>query len=74
MNEMPIITALTQRYIDLEGLSPDIARTAAAQAVAIGLGVVVFAPLIDLDGPEQVNEVFSLWRHNLGLLAKYPPA
>jgi AcrR family transcriptional regulator len=74
LKEMPIITALTQRYIDIEGLSPEIARTAAAQAVAIGLGVVVFAPLIDLNGPEQVSDVFTLWRHNLGLLAKYPPA
>lgn len=74
LKEMPIITALTQRYIDIEGLSPAIARTAAAQAVAIGLGVVVFAPLIDLNGPEQVSDVFALWRHNLGLLAKYPPA
>ena len=74
LKEMPIITALTKRYIDIEGISPEIARTAAAQAVAIGLGVVVFAPLIDLDGPEDVNDVFTLWRHNLGLLAKYPPA
>lgn len=74
LKEMPIITALTQRFIDIEGLSPAIARTAAAQAVAIGLGVVVFAPLIDLDDPEEVKEVFALWRHNLGLLAKYPPA
>lgn len=74
LKEMPIITALTQRYIDLEGISPEIARTAAAQAVAIGLGVVVFAPLIDLDSPEDVKDVFTLWRHNLGLLAKYPPA
>lgn len=74
LKEMPIITALTKRYIDIEGISPEIARTAAAQAVAIGLGVVVFAPLIDLDSPEDVKDVFTLWRHNLGLLAKYPPA
>ena len=74
LKEMPIITALTKRYIDIEGISPEIARTAAAQAVAIGLGVVVFAPLIDLDGPEDVNDVFTLWRHIIGLLAKYPSA
>jgi AcrR family transcriptional regulator len=71
---MPIITALAQRFIEVEGLSPEIAEIAAAQAVAIGLGVVIFAPLIDLDKPEKVAEVFKLWRHNLGLLAKYPPA
>lgn len=71
---MPIITALAQRYIEVEGLNPEIAEIAAAQAVSIGLGVVIFAPLIDLDEPEKVAEVFKLWRHNLGLLAKYPPA
>lgn len=71
---MPIITALAQRFIEVEGLSPEIAEIAASQAVAIGLGVVIFAPLIDLDEPEKVAEVFKLWRHNLGLLAKYPPA
>ena len=74
MKGMPIITALTQRFIEVEGLSPDIAQTAATQAVSIGLGVVIFAPLIDLDEPEKVADVFKLWRHNLGLLAKYPPA
>ena len=74
MKGMPIITALTQRFIEVEGISPDIAQLAAAQAVAIGLGVVVFAPLIDIDNPDKVTEIFQLWRHNLGLLAKYPPA
>jgi AcrR family transcriptional regulator len=74
LEEMPIITALTQRYIEVEGISPEIARLAASQAVAIGLGVVVFAPLINLESPEELNGVFTLWRHNLGLLAKYPPA
>lgn len=74
MKGMPIITALTQRFIEVEGISPEIAQLAAAQAVAIGLGVVVFAPLIDIDNPEKVSQIFQLWRHNLGLLAKYPPA
>lgn len=74
LKEMPIISALAQRYVEIEGISPEIAQIAAAQAVAIGIGVVVFAPLIDLDEPEKVAEVFTLWRHNLGLLAKYPPA
>jgi AcrR family transcriptional regulator len=74
MKGMPIITALSQRFIEVEGLSPEIADIAAAQVVAIGLGVVVFAPLIDMDSPEKVAQIFTLWRHNLGLLAKYPPA
>ncbi len=72
LKEMPIITALTKRFIDVEGLSPDIAQVAAVQATAIGIGVVTFAPLIDID-TTRVVEVFALWRHNLGLLAKYPP-
>ena len=74
MKGMPIITALTRRFIEVEGISPEIAQLAAAQAVAIGLGVVVFAPLIDIDNPEKVSQIFQLGRHNLGLLAKYPPA
>jgi AcrR family transcriptional regulator len=72
--EMPIITALAQRFIEVEGLSPEIAQLAAVQATAIGIGVVIFAPLIDMDSPEKVAQIFTLWRHNLGLLAKYPPA
>ena len=72
--EMPIITALTQRFIEVEGLSPAIAQLAAVQATAIGIGVVIFAPLIDMQDPAKIAEVFTLWRHNLGLLAKYPPA
>ncbi len=74
LHEMPIITALSQRFIDVDGLSPAIAQVAAVQATAIGIGVVIFAPLIDMNSPEKVAEIFSLWRHNLGLLAKYPPA
>jgi AcrR family transcriptional regulator len=74
LKEMPIITALTQRFIDVEGISPAIAQLAAVQATAIGIGVVTFAPLIDVDDPARVAEIFTLWRHNLGLLAKYPPA
>jgi hypothetical protein len=74
LHEMPIITALSQRFIEVDGLSPSIAQVAAVQATAIGIGVVIFAPLIDMDSPEKVAEIFSLWRHNLGLLAKYPPA
>jgi AcrR family transcriptional regulator len=74
LHEMPIITALAQRFIEVEGLSPEIAQLAAVQATAIGIGVVIFAPLIDMDSPEKVAQIFTLWRHNLGLLAKYPPA
>jgi AcrR family transcriptional regulator len=74
LEEMPIITALTQRFVDVEGLSPAIAQIAAVQVTAIGIGVVIFAPLIDMDSPEKVAQIFTLWRHNLGLLAKYPPA
>lgn len=74
LKEMPIITALTKRFIEVEGLSPAIAQIAAVQAIAMGIGVVTFAPLIDIDDPSRVAEIFTLWRHNLGLLAKYPPA
>jgi len=71
LKEMPIITALTQRFIDVEGITPSIAKATATQATAIGIGIVTFGPLIDIDDPA---EIFTLWRHSLGLLAKYPPA
>lgn len=70
----PIISTLTQRFIDVEGLDPSIARAAAIQATAIGIGAASFAPVMDLTDAADLASVLSLWRHNVGLLAKYPPA
>ena len=73
-NDMPILDALTQRYIDVEGLDPSIARQAAVQAIAIGLGAGTFSPILGMTGHEDIMPVMALWRHIVGLLSKYPPA
>lgn len=73
-DEMPILDALTQRYINVEGIEPSIARQAAIQAIAIGLGAGTFSPILGMTGQQDVMPVMSLWRHVVGLLSKYPPA
>ena len=71
--EMPILDALTQRYIDIEGIDPSIARQAAIQAIAIGLGAGTFSPILGMTGHKDVMPVMALWRHIVELLSKYPP-
>ena len=72
--DMPILDALTQRYIDVEGIEPSIARQAATQAIAIGLGAGTFSPILGMTDHKDILPVMSLWRHMVGLLSKYPPA
>ncbi|MEY3656709.1 MAG: hypothetical protein RL114_1067 [Actinomycetota bacterium] len=73
-SNMPILDALTARYIDVEKIDPAIARQAAIQAIAIGLGAGTFAPILGMDNQKEAKPVMDLWRHIIGLLAKYPPA
>lgn len=70
---MPILEALTARYIEVEKIDPAIARDAAIQAIAIGLGANTFGPLLGMTDMSAVGPVMKLWRHIVGLLAKYPP-
>jgi AcrR family transcriptional regulator len=72
--EMPILDALTQRYIDIEGIDPSIARQAAIQAIAIGLGAGTFSPILGMTGHKDIMPVMTLWRHIVELLSKYPSA
>lgn len=72
-SHMPILEALTTRYIEVEKLDPAMARYAAIQAISIGLGANTFGPLLGMTGTETVAPVMKLWRHIVGLLAKYPP-
>lgn len=72
--DWPVIDALTTRYISIENIDPSIAREAATQAVAIGLGAGIFGPLLDMHTPANYQPVMSLWRHVVGLLSKHPPA
>ena len=73
-NDMPILDALTLRYVDVEKIEPAIARQTAIQAISIGLGAGTFAPILGMEKPSDIVPVMALWRHIIGLLAKYPPA
>jgi AcrR family transcriptional regulator len=73
-DDMPILEALTVRYIDVEKIDPTIARQAAIQALSIGLGAGTFAPILGMETPGDVLPIMDLWRHVIGLLGKYPPA
>jgi AcrR family transcriptional regulator len=73
-NGLPILDALTERYIGIEKIDPAIAKQAAIQALSIGLGAGTFAPILGMEKPSDIGPVMTLWRHIIGLLAKYPPA
>jgi AcrR family transcriptional regulator len=73
-NDMPILDALTVRYIDIEKIDPSIAKQAAIQAISIGLGAGTFAPILGMEKPSDILPIMDLWRHVIGLLGKYPPA
>ena len=68
----PIVEALTTRYIEVEKIDPSIAREAALQAIAIGIGAGTFGPLAGWNQNDSLS-VLKLWRHMLGLLAEHPP-
>jgi AcrR family transcriptional regulator len=67
-----ILESLRNRYRDTEGLNPDDAETAAVIASALGIGVGAFAPILQSGLEVDMERVFPMWRHILGLLAKYP--
>lgn len=69
---MPILEALTARYVEIEKIDPAIARDAAIQAISIGLGANTFGPLLGMTGTETITPVMNLWRHIVGLLAEHP--
>ena len=71
---MPILEALTARYINVENIDASIAREAAIQAIAIGLGAGTFGPLLGVEDMSTIVPVMKLWRHIIDLLGKYPPA
>lgn len=73
-NDMPILDALTMRYIDIEKIDPSIAKQAAIQAISIGLGAGTFSPILGMEKPSDILPIMDLWRHVIGLLGKYPPA
>lgn len=74
LEDMQVIETLTRRYVELEGLRPDVASIAAKQAVASAIAASMYGPLIGVTSNEDAVIMFTQWRHTLGLLAKYPPA
>lgn len=72
--DMPILDALTARFISIEKIDPSIARAAAIQAISIGLGAGTFAPILGMESAGDAVPIMDLWRHVVGLLSKYPPA
>ena len=72
-SNMPILEALTTRYVEVEKIDPSIARDAAIQAISIGLGAKTFGPLLGMNEMDNIVPVMKLWRHIVGLLAEHPP-
>lgn len=71
---MPILEALTTRYVEIEKIDPSMARDAAIQAISIGLGASTFGPLLGMTDMDNIVPVMKLWRHIVGLLAEHPQA
>lgn len=72
--ELPIVKSLESRYVEVDGMRPDVAGIAALHAVSIGLGAVTFAPLLSEDDNINIGDSFALLRHIVGLLVQHPPA
>ena len=73
-SNMPILEALTTRYVEVEKIDPAIARDAAIQAISIGLAANTFGPLLGMTDMSSIGPVMKLWRHIVGLLAEHPQA
>jgi AcrR family transcriptional regulator len=71
-SNMPILEALTTRYIEVEKIDPSMARDAAIQAISIGLGAGTFGPILGMTDMSNIGPVMKLWRHIVGLLAEHP--
>ena len=77
LEKLPIVQALADRYVAVEGLTPQDAQPAAIQAVAVGIAASTFSRVLSQDSDGATNaitDVFILWRHILGLLAQHPRA
>ncbi|MFM8794757.1 MAG: TetR/AcrR family transcriptional regulator [Acidimicrobiales bacterium] len=72
LTDSAVISALAERYVEVEGLRPDDAHIAAQQAVAIAVATVMYGHVVGLKSNDDTMKVFTLWRHILGLLAQHP--
>lgn len=72
--ELPIVKAIEKRYIETDGMRPDVAAKAALYASSVGIGAATFAPLVAGEEGLDLGELFGLMDHINKLLTKYPPA
>lgn len=72
LTDSAVISALAERYVEVEGLRPEDAHIAAQQAVAIAVATVMYGHVVGVQSNEDTMKVFSLWRHIIGLLAEHP--
>ena len=70
----PVNDALADRYQNQLGMKPDVATTAARQAVSFIMAAVMFGDMFDVDGPDDLAQMLEQWSYTIGLLVKYPPA
>lgn len=74
LREQKIISAFAERYEKLEGMRPDVARTAAQQIVAMGTALIAYGDFVDITSNDDLDTILGQWRHIVGLLVKHPPA
>lgn len=72
--ELPIVKTIERRYVEIDGMRPDVAANAAIYATSVAIGAATFAPLVANEEGFEVGEIFGLMAHINKLLAQYPPA
>ena len=70
----PVNDALAARYETQLGMKPEVATTAARQAVSFIMAAVMFGDMFDIDGSDDLSRMLEQWSYMVGLLVKYPPA
>ena len=68
-----LMNAFSHRLISQVGLTPEAAEAVTMQGSAIGIGTSAFGHMIGTDDPTKFANTLAVWRHQLELLAKYPP-
>lgn len=66
------VKALENRFIALDGLEPAVAQSASIMAIGLAFSAVNFGKSLGISD-DEIAEMLNLWRHIVGLLAKYPP-
>lgn len=70
----PVNEALAGRYETQLGMKPEVATTAARQAVSFIMAAVMFGDMFDIEGSDDLSRMLEQWSYMVGLLVKYPPA